>query len=249
MGRGDGIPAFFALACGLTWLLDTPLVWAWTHHREPAAWALALAGLSAFGPTLAAVALAAPRGELGLVFGRWRANPLWVVLALFTPMFLHFPATMLDALLGGEPAQWLYLPDKPERILALVFFSIGEEFGWRGFAQPRMAARFGPVRGSLLLGMVWALWHAMMVFTPAGAIDWQGAAFLVITLPLWSVVMAWFLARGGGSLAVAIALHAGGHLDNNSLAPASAVQLRVLTVLVLAVASGLAARSLARDRG
>ena len=39
-----------------------------------------------------------------------------------------------------------------------IMFSLGEEFGWRGFAYPRMAQRHGPVIGSLLLGCVWAIW-------------------------------------------------------------------------------------------
>jgi membrane protease YdiL (CAAX protease family) len=36
---------------------------------------------------------------------------------------------------------------------------LGEEPGWRGYALPRLEAIFGPVHGSLLLGLLWTGWH------------------------------------------------------------------------------------------
>ena len=46
---------FFVLACAITWLLAFPTAWAWMHHRPLPPYAIALAGLSAFGPLLAAL--------------------------------------------------------------------------------------------------------------------------------------------------------------------------------------------------
>jgi uncharacterized protein len=37
---------------------------------------------------------------------------------------------------------------------------IGEEFGWRGFALPRLLERFSPLHASLRLGLMHLLWHA-----------------------------------------------------------------------------------------
>ena len=42
----------------------------------------------------------------------------------------------------------------------------GEEIGWRGYALPRLAARFGFARGSILLGLIWACWHLPLFFIP-----------------------------------------------------------------------------------
>ncbi|MCR4990799.1 MAG: CPBP family intramembrane metalloprotease [Lachnospiraceae bacterium] len=42
----------------------------------------------------------------------------------------------------------------------LVFGAFfGEEYGWRYYLQPIMQKKFGLVKGTLLLGLVWALWH------------------------------------------------------------------------------------------
>jgi membrane protease YdiL (CAAX protease family) len=245
---GRPVLAFFALACGLTWALDAPWVLALVRGTPPPPWALALTGLGAFGPALAALVVA--RATRGPAFGPWRARPAWVLAALLVPGALHLVATALEVLLGGEPAHWFYPPALPEHWAALVIFSLGEELGWRGFAYPRVARWLGPVQGSLLLGAVWGLWHLGMSFDPStGALMTVKLGAAVVELALFSVIMAWFLERGGGGLWLAIALHAGAHLDNVNRAPDEEVRLRILRLVVVAVAAGLAAWGLSRRGG
>ena len=247
--KADGAYAYLALACAITWALDLPLALAWRRHLTPAPYAVALAGLGALGPTLAAFAIAAPRRELGQVFGRWRTNPLWIIAALLTAPALHLVATLAEVTLGGQPAQWFYPPVKPEHVAALVMFSVGEEFGWRGFAYPRLAERHGAVIGSVLLGAAWGVWHLMMLVSPEdGSFNVGMLGVHVVDLALYSIVFAWFFERGGRSMAVAIALHAGAHLDNIYRAPPTELRLRLLRFVVLGVAAALAARSLARKQ-
>lgn len=203
------------------------------------------------GPTLAAFVLAARRRQLRDVFGHWRTNPLWIGVGLFLPLAVHLPATAVDFALGGQPTQWFYPPARAERFAAMLMFPLGEEFGWRGFAYPRMERRYGPVVGSLVLGSVWGLWHLGMLFAPDPLRALPAATVFIYMgdLALWSVVMAWMFERGQRSIAVAIAIHAGEHLDNVSRAPESEVRLRILRVMVLAIVAAFAARSLtARKR-
>jgi membrane protease YdiL (CAAX protease family) len=244
-GRND-VYVFFALACGITWALDLPLAWAWATGSVPAPYALPMTGLGALGPTLAALVMAGRRRQLRGVFGRWRANPLWIVAALFVPLAVQLPATLLEVLLGGHPAHWFYPPTRPEHFAALIVFSFGEEFGWRGFAYPRLADRHGPVVGALIVGSVWGLWHLGMMFEPEPlrALPGETIFIYIVQLALWSVVMAWFLERSNRSIAVAIALHAGAHIDNVSRAPETEVRLRILRFVMLVIAASLAARSL-----
>ncbi len=237
--------AFFSLACGLTWLLALPLTYSWIQQTVPPAYAMPMAGLSAFGPTLAAVAIAWPRGELRSVFARWRAPLVWVVLGLFTPMALHLVANVLEVGLGGHPTEWFHPPSTAEQMAALVVFSFGEELGWRGFAYPSLAQRFGPVNGSLVLGVVWALWHLGYAFSPVdGSFGLTGLMVSFIELPLYSVVIAWLFERSNRSLAVAVAVHMGAHVDNAGLIPDSELRIRVLGLVVLAIVAFFAARSL-----
>jgi len=237
---------FFAAACAITWLLDLPLVLAWLTHATPAPYAMLFGGLGALGPSLAALALALRRGTVRDVFGRWRTNPLWIVVGLLLAPAIHLPATLIEVALGGQPAQWFYPPVQPEHIAALVMFSVGEEFGWRGFAYPRMTQKFGPVIGCLLLGAVWGLWHLGMLFTPAGPPEWPHVLYVVVELALYSVVLGWLFEKGNRSMAVAIAIHVSGHLDNINRAPASEVRLQIIRLIVVASAALLAGRALHR---
>jgi uncharacterized protein len=43
-------------------------------------------------------------------------------------------------------------------------FAFGEEFGWRGYAQGKLVREFGLVKGLLLLGIIWGLWHTPIYY-------------------------------------------------------------------------------------
>jgi uncharacterized protein len=240
------VVVYFIGACAITWLLDLPLVVAWLGHATPAPYAIALAGLGALGPSLAALALALRRGSVRDVFGRWRTSPLWIVGGLLLAPAIHLPATLIEVALGGQPGQWFYPPLQPEHIAALVMFSFGEEFGWRGFAYPRLVNKFGPALGCLLLGAGWGIWHLGMMVTPDGPPDWPHVLYVVTELALYSVVIGWLFEKSNRSMAVAIAIHMSGHLDNVNRAPATEVRLQIIRLIVVAIAAVLAARALHR---
>ncbi len=241
----DGAYGFFSLACAITWLLAVPAARSWMRHETPPPYAVASAGLSAFGPLLAALAVAGPRRQLREVFGRWRTPLAWIVVALLAPLAVRTLAIALYVAAGGHPTAWFYPPVTPEQVAALVVFPLGEEFGWRGFAHPRMVRRHGLVRGSLLLGAGWGLWHLMYAITPeAAGFDPVELGMTMIELPLYSLLVAWVFERSNRSMAVAIAFHAGAHLDHIERAPRADLGLHALHLAVLAVVATVAARSL-----
>src|SRR5437879_12254569 len=103
------------------------------------------------------------------------------------------------------------LDDKPwYGILAAIAFSTpyqaGEEIGWRGYALPRLAARFGLARASLLLGLIWACWHLPQFFIPEADTYRQSFLVYVLQVTALSVAMAWLYARTNGSLLLVMLL-------------------------------------------
>ena len=42
--------------------------------------------------------------------------------------------------------------------------AFGEEFGWRGYAQPRLIRQFGLLAGLLTLGIIWGVWHTPIYY-------------------------------------------------------------------------------------
>jgi membrane protease YdiL (CAAX protease family) len=75
-------------------------------------------------------------------------------------------------------------------LLGLII-SFGEEYGWRGFLQTELN-KLGRVRGTLLLGVIWGIWHWPVIWMgynyPGQPV--LGSLFMVA----YCVILAYFLA-------------------------------------------------------
>ncbi len=240
----DGLLGFIVIAWATTWLLSLPLVASRISGAPVQPYMVAMAGMSAFGPTFAAFAMAHRRGGIGSIFVRSRASLWWLPVALLTPFALHLGAKLLEVAFGGTIERWIWLPQASAQVAALFVFPVGEEIGWRGFAHARLMQRFGPVLGPLLTGLIWGIWHLFYVITPSGDIEFLRFGLMLLELMCWGLIVAWFFERTQRSLSVAIAIHAGAHLDNSAQIPMDAWRLNALMLLILAVAALFAARAL-----
>jgi len=88
-----------------------------------------------------------------------------------------------------------------------------EEIGWRGFALPRLQQRWGPLAGTVVLGLVWAAWHLPNYFRPDwssvnGQLSFSGVAVFFLAAVAFSVVITWVYNHTGGSILMAILVHA-----------------------------------------
>ena len=97
-------------------------------------------------------------------------------------------------------------------MLILMVFTFGEEFGWRGYLQPRMERRFGTRRAILLLALVWGFWHsgwhAQGVMMPEGV---DPIAMTLLINPLYFLGLGTFygwLYLRTGSIWVPVVAHA-----------------------------------------
>ena len=48
--------------------------------------------------------------------------------------------------------------------LVNMFVAVGEEAGWRGFLYPQLKARFGRKIGLLIGGVIWGIWHWLLIW-------------------------------------------------------------------------------------
>ena len=80
---------------------------------------------------------------------------------------------------------------------------VGEEiFGWRGYAQPRLQPRLGPVGVSVLIGTIWGLWHLPEFFRVGSSQYAMGLGMLfplVIMEIAHSTIITWVYNRTNGS--------------------------------------------------
>ena len=95
--------------------------------------------------------------------------------------------------------------------------------------------------------VVWGLWHLMYTITPtAGGFDPIELGLIMTELPLYALLIAWVFERANRSMAVALAFHAGAHLDHIERAPRTDFRLHLIHLAVLAAVAGVTAWSLSR---
>jgi membrane protease YdiL (CAAX protease family) len=158
----------------------------------------------------------------------WRRGlRVWGLMAL-TFIAMSLATAGLDALFMPE-GTWGWDPNLlslgfPLVLLWSVFLDVGgvsEETGWRGFALPVLQSRMTPLAATLVVGVMWGVWH--LPARPdilAGAYGQGGGVVLLVVLVVrfvfLSVVVTYFYNRVGGSTLIAIAMH-GLHNDSVGL--------------------------------
>mgnify|MGYP003574173524 CR=1 FL=1 len=135
-------------------------------------------------------------------------------------IFLIFPGFLLLAfyitpLLGGESQ--FFLADLGIRGAAVYLFlefskgfvltgGINEESGWRGFAVPRLQARYPVIVAGLIVGYLWAFWHLPYDIGEGVPTAWILQNRLFWT-PLFGIIMTWLYNRTNGSLLAPALFH------------------------------------------
>lgn len=54
-------------------------------------------------------------------------------------------------------------------VFLLIYIGLGEEIGWTGLALPRFQESLGSLGGSMVVGVLWALWHLPLFFMPGSS--------------------------------------------------------------------------------
>jgi uncharacterized protein len=208
---------YFVLAFVFTWALWVPAALEARGLISPLPVPAGFLGV--FGPMVAAIvvtALEGGRAGLRSLLGRvvrWRVAPVWYAVAILGPLVLTLGAVALHVVLGGQPPSiGLLIGALPTLVIYIVYMTLtvalGEEVGWRGYALPALQARYSALLASLILGVLWALWHLPQFFNPDTLYsNLPFVLFLAYIVP-FAVLITWVFNSVGGSVLMAILMHA-----------------------------------------
>jgi membrane protease YdiL (CAAX protease family) len=218
--------SFFFMAYAFTWIIFIPYVLSQWDILPNTGIYVIFHVLHTFGPTLAAIIMInIIEGKAGILrlrqrIRQWRAPWQWYLFILVGIPVLIVLGIIIQpgALASFQGVSALLLVSYPLTFVAVWFGGgpLGEEIGWRGFALPRMQPRYGPLWGTLLLGVLWAFWHLEDFLTPGqGGGPGAGLAAFLRIFPMFllevialAIILTWVFNHTRGSIFISITAHA-----------------------------------------
>jgi membrane protease YdiL (CAAX protease family) len=110
-------------------------------------------------------------------------------------------ATQVPA--AGAWGNWTDL--LPAFLSQFLFVGLGEEPGWRGFMLPQLQRTYSTFVSSLIVGVVWAVWHAPFY---GSQVPVDQVAPFILNVVTASVLIAWLYNNSRASVLVCMLLHA-----------------------------------------
>jgi membrane protease YdiL (CAAX protease family) len=204
----------------LSWLVAAPILilYAWKVYKVDLVVATIVYGVLSLFPAWVLSSAYARTPGIRKQFStllKPRGSVLWYLV-----VFLIFPGIPLlgmgiTRLFGGEAKFFMAgMAFQDVGFLLLLEFlhvflmtgGINEESGWRGFALPRLQARFSVIGSALIVGFFWAMWHLPLDIgtnTPVTSILTYRLFFNLI----FSILMAWLYNRTNGSILAPALFH------------------------------------------
>lgn len=234
---------FGAICVALTWLPWAVLGVLGANLDEGGG--MLVFALAASGPSLAALVMWIWRRERRRLV-RWSWS--WPIAAVLLGALPPLTASALTGHLAALPdhaAEVIAGAGGPLGALAYTFLAgpVAEEFGWRGYVQPRLRRYYGQLATTVVLGAAWGLWHVPLYFLNGtgqhddGLLTAQGLTFFLGLFPL-TYVMLFVTERLRGGVPAAILVHAAWNLTEELIPPLGNgvwVELLVLTATAGAV--------------
>lgn len=207
--RGHPIAAFYLLLLLLTW----PVMIVAPDSD------LTTVVLALLGPSVCALVITGITGGRDAVLAMlrrlllWRAPGwAWFYAAAGNGLLVVGAAAAAVHLWGDRGLDWQIVPlmvtVATNLMLLVVAVGLTEELGWRGLALPRLQQRAGPVAASLVVGMLWAVWHYPLFIARDEGLS-LGLLWFTVGVISASFAYTWLHNRSGGSLLLVMVLHAG----------------------------------------
>ncbi len=171
----------------------------------------------------------------------------WAVIFLIFPLLFGVGATLETVMGGSIPGmtELKALLANPLTIPLTMFLSFmsgpwSEEFGWRGYALDRIIKPLGAFPGSLVLGLVWGVWHLPLYFMPTtwhAQMGFQAAGFwtfMIFSMGL-SLVITWVYQHTNRSILAGLLMHFTSNFTAQLMVPTSDRFEIIRAVLLLGV--------------
>jgi len=106
----------------------------------------------------------------------WRVNWKWYLVAFLLSPALRYGSVLMTSWLTGVPADYknvmIYqvVPLQANPLLLIIPWMLyevitnGEEMGWRGYVLPRLQVKYSALVSSLVIGVIWSVWHLPKFF-------------------------------------------------------------------------------------
>jgi len=178
-------------------------------------WAIALYIIGGFVPSLVAIFLTWKKeGLSGLRLLGWRIIQFklgwrWYVLTFLIVIAGTAGQLTINKLLGNTFNGHLFLEQLGSFLPLLIIGPLSEEIGWRGYALERLQTRWNALTSSLIVGLVWALWHLPLFMMLGTSYHESGDPFIgfMIKMTASSILYTWLYNNTKHSLWSAILLH------------------------------------------
>lgn len=195
----------------------------------------------------------------------WRVGWKWYLVALLLMPSIQFVSVLLSAVVRQSPIDFstvyafkIFGPSVNLILLIVPFFLFdalanGEEIAWRGFVLPRVQAKHSALVSSLIVGVIWGIWHL-----PKFLSHWDTLTFVFFMAGITarSVLYTWLYNNTKGSLLLTTIFHAAGNTGGILLPvattatsgnlTASIIQLLIEVAVVVAVTIRAGAARLSR---
>lgn len=227
--QSSGVVAFFILTYVLTMLtwgvlviFRMPVASSTSTDASTSTLAMVLYLVGGFTPTIAGIIMTYRlQGRAGLRemwqrFKQFKLGAMWYLLIVIVPLLVQAGTAIIYKMLGGGFVRPDYLEQPvlliPFIIPIFIFGPLSEEFGWRGFAQDRVQARWGNLKGNLILGLVWGFWHTPLFFVQNSGQQQTGNPALmlpvfVIQVIAMTILISWVYNNTNRSLWGAVFFH------------------------------------------
>lgn len=204
---------FSFLAYLFTWIYWISAIWTKNPNHPFYAVPLFGEGLGMFGPMLAAMVMRAFISKEGFKGSLGLKRPIkFYLIAFFAPILFILSLILLNQITGIGRFEWVYnLPLGQSILISLGFvfllipLGIGEEYGWRGYLLPRILP-MGEIKGTLVLGIIWALWHLPVLTLRPGPL-WFSIPFFCLLALLLAFPFTWLFRAAGASILVVSLFH------------------------------------------